>query len=114
MVADQLRDRILSGAYQPGDKLPSTRDLAGTFGVARNTANDALRLLAHEGLVDIKDKSRAVVLSPDEATKTPDDRLADARTELLGIQAAVAETQSQLAELAERVSVALSKLGRRA
>jgi DNA-binding FadR family transcriptional regulator len=112
-VAEQLRERILSGMYQPGDKLPSTRDLASSFGVARNTANDALHLLAREGLVDIGDKSRAVVLSPDEAAKTPDDRLADARAELLKIQSAVVETQRQLAELGERVSAALSKLGRR-
>lgn len=111
-VADELRERIVSGTYKPGDKLPSTRELASMFGVARNTANDALHLLAREGLVDIKDKSGAVVLSPEEMAKTPGDRLADARTELIAIQAAVAETQRQLGELSERVSTALSKLGR--
>lgn len=37
--------------YQPGDKLPSERDLAKTHMVARNTAREAIRQLAESGLV---------------------------------------------------------------
>lgn len=50
---------------------------------------------------------------PGQCVVSVDYRLADARAELLGIQSAVVETQRQLAELGERVSAALAKLGRR-
>jgi GntR family transcriptional regulator len=51
-IADELRRAIKTGAYQPGDKLPSSRDLAQTYATARNTASEALRILESEGLVD--------------------------------------------------------------
>ncbi len=51
MLAQSLREAITSGVLGPGDKLPSERTLAEQHGVARNTAREAVRLLAQEGLV---------------------------------------------------------------
>ncbi|MFE6387497.1 GntR family transcriptional regulator [Nocardiopsis dassonvillei] len=51
-IANDLRDSITSGALEPGEKLPSERELAQRYGAARNTAREAMRLLADEGLVD--------------------------------------------------------------
>lgn len=50
-VGHVLRAAILTGRYAPGDKLPSGRDLAEQFGVARMTIQRALQLLHDEDLV---------------------------------------------------------------
>jgi len=49
-VADDLRSKIQSGEYAPGQRLPSHRDLAETYDVAAGTARKALRVLRDEGL----------------------------------------------------------------
>ena len=60
-VADALRRAIADGAWKPGEKLPSTRDISVELGVSRRVAADALRILAKEGRVSIREKSSAVV-----------------------------------------------------
>lgn len=52
LLADALRQRIALGGFEPGDRLPTERELAGSLGVGRNTVRRALRLLAEEGLVE--------------------------------------------------------------
>jgi GntR family transcriptional regulator len=54
-VAAILRERIESGAYQPGLRLPSINDLVQEFGVARTTAGKALRLLVAEGTAELSE-----------------------------------------------------------
>lgn len=44
-----VRQKIRSGDWKPGDRIPSELDLAGQFGVARMTVNRALRELTDEG-----------------------------------------------------------------
>jgi len=51
VIADDLRNKIESGEFAPGAKLPSERELAEQYGTARNTAREAVRLLAEAGLV---------------------------------------------------------------
>lgn len=50
-LATLLRQAIAAGEYRAGDRLPSQRVLARTHGVAMNTAREAYRALADEGLV---------------------------------------------------------------
>jgi DNA-binding FadR family transcriptional regulator len=50
-VSEQLRDLILSGWLQEGERLPSEDALAGQFGASRSTVREALRLLSSERLV---------------------------------------------------------------
>ncbi len=52
-VAAILRERIITGQYRPGSRLPSINDLVGEFGVARTTAGKALRLLVNEGMAEL-------------------------------------------------------------
>jgi GntR family transcriptional regulator len=52
-VAAILRQRIESGQYAPGRRLPSVSDLVQEFGVARTTAAKTLRLLVAEGLAEL-------------------------------------------------------------
>jgi GntR family transcriptional regulator, transcriptional repressor for pyruvate dehydrogenase complex len=50
-VEEQLREAILSGAYQQGEKLPTETALARQFSVSRTTLREALRSLAASGLI---------------------------------------------------------------
>jgi GntR family histidine utilization transcriptional repressor len=50
-VKNWVRQHIASGAWRPGDSVPSEAALMDRFAVSRMTANRALRELAAEGLV---------------------------------------------------------------
>lgn len=110
-IAAQLRDRIVSGDYKVGAKMPSSREIVADFGGSRTTASAALHLLADEGLVTIRDKSGAVVRTTESNGKTTDARLTDARRELLAIKDDVAEARKRLDDVTQRVTDALTKLG---
>ncbi len=47
----QLRDRIQRGALLPGQRIPSSRELAQDLGLARNTIEGALGHLVAEGWI---------------------------------------------------------------
>ena len=66
-VADYLRQAILTGELQPGDKL-AVGEVAARLGVSQTPAREALQLLAGEGLVRINEYRGADVaeLSADE------------------------------------------------
>ena len=53
-VVDQIQEAILSGRLQPGDVLPSERELKETLQVSRGTLREALRVLEQKGLIHIK------------------------------------------------------------
>ncbi|HSS06899.1 MAG TPA: winged helix-turn-helix domain-containing protein, partial [Rhodanobacteraceae bacterium] len=59
----QLRAAILDGRLRPGLRLPSTRRLASTYGLSRNTAVAAYDLLMSEGYVVARQGSGAFVAS---------------------------------------------------
>jgi GntR family transcriptional regulator/MocR family aminotransferase len=58
---NQLRSAILDGRLKAGLRLPSTRALAATYGVARNIAVTAYELLSAEGYVSAHRGSGTVV-----------------------------------------------------
>lgn len=51
-LADSLRERIRSGEFQPGDKLPSRSHLEVEYGVSDPVIGSAMRILRDEGLVE--------------------------------------------------------------
>jgi fatty acid metabolism transcriptional regulator FadR len=61
-VAEQIREQILGGTFQPGQRLPPERDLAAFFGVNRTTLREALRSLEQQRLLDIHHGDGATVL----------------------------------------------------
>lgn len=67
----QLRAQILSGAYQPGDKLPTEMKLAALYGVSRITSAAALTELAREGLVQRVPRRGTTVIAPAERESSP-------------------------------------------
>ncbi len=50
-LTQEIANQILSGEYQPGDRIPSVRDLAIVYGVNPNTVQKALVLAEDKGLV---------------------------------------------------------------
>jgi len=56
-VASRMAALIHSGAFQPGHKLPSVRDVAAQEGVSMSTAMQAFRRLEDQGLVLAKPKA---------------------------------------------------------
>jgi GntR family transcriptional regulator, transcriptional repressor for pyruvate dehydrogenase complex len=54
LLAEQLREAILSGDISEGELLPSERDLVEQTGLTRGSVREALRQLAAEGLVQTK------------------------------------------------------------
>ncbi len=52
-IADELQQRISSGALPSGSRLPGEEALAAEFGVARGTARSALQELEHDGVIRV-------------------------------------------------------------
>ncbi|MDG4772702.1 GntR family transcriptional regulator [Solwaraspora sp. WMMD792] len=72
-VADQLRDRITSGAIPPGALLPSEVALAKEFNVARGTIRAAINALRQDGLVTTE-HGRGTYAQPAVALPNPASR----------------------------------------
>ncbi len=53
-IADTLTNEVLSGRYQPGDRLPSERELAVRFDANRGAVREAMKKLAQLGIADIQ------------------------------------------------------------
>jgi DNA-binding FadR family transcriptional regulator len=53
-VIDQLRATIVSGEWPVGGRIPPEPELAGALDVGRNTVREAVRALAHAGLLEVR------------------------------------------------------------
>ena len=53
-IVEQLKEYILAQGLNPGAKLPHESQLAESFGVSRGTIREALHMLEHDGIVQIK------------------------------------------------------------
>lgn len=68
-LAAILREKIATGSLKPGDRVPSETDLIAEYGVARETARRAARMLREEGLIEIRHGYPSRVRSPQELTE---------------------------------------------
>ncbi|NJP47703.1 GntR family transcriptional regulator [Actinacidiphila epipremni] len=73
-IAQALRSAIERGELSAGDKLPSERVLAEQYGAARNTAREAVRLLAEQGLVTARHGRGVFVRAPQRLFRFGSDR----------------------------------------
>ncbi len=64
-----LRDRIMSGRYEPASLLPSEEELARVFSVSRVTVRSAMALLEAEGLIERKQGFGTSVAKTIQATR---------------------------------------------
>lgn len=52
-IVEQIEQQILTGQLQPGQQLPSERELAEQFGASRTSVREAIRTLREKGLVEV-------------------------------------------------------------
>jgi len=81
-ATQQLQSLITRRTFQPGDRLPSERELGNRLGVSRTVIREALRALSTKGLVEVRDGAGAYVRAPST----------DLVSELLGICVSHMET----------------------
>ncbi|MEC5147410.1 GntR family transcriptional regulator [Chitinophaga sp. 180180018-2] len=62
-VADRLQELIVSGKYAVGQQLPTEPELMQQFAVGRSSVREAVKILAHRGLVRVQQGLGTFVLS---------------------------------------------------
>lgn len=67
-MAERLEELILRRTLEPGQKLPSERDLADMFGVSRTVVREATHNLTAKGLLEIRSGKGAYVTGPSTAS----------------------------------------------
>lgn len=65
-VADEVRQRILSGQYPPRTAIPSVSQLMQEYEIGRNTALHVIRALAEQGLVVARRSMGTYVVPPED------------------------------------------------
>lgn len=75
----QLRQRITSGDWPVGSRIPAEPALVDLLGVGRNTVREAVQSLVHAGLVERRQGSGTYVLSASELAVSMSRQIADAR-----------------------------------
>ncbi len=51
-VMDEIRNLIASGAYKPGDKIPTEKELAEQFGIGRSSIREAIKIFNYLGVLE--------------------------------------------------------------
>ena len=59
LIAQNLRDKIISGELKKGGFLPPESQLMQDYGISRPTLREALRILENEELIEITRGSRS-------------------------------------------------------
>jgi GntR family transcriptional repressor for pyruvate dehydrogenase complex len=54
IIIERIRTAILAGKLQPGDRLPTEKELGEQFQVSRQTIRESLRALEHVGLITLR------------------------------------------------------------
>ena len=72
VIVDLIKDRIFSGEYRPGDRLPAEREAAERLGVGRPAVREAYRALEMVGIVQIRKGKQggAFIVERDRRTVT--------------------------------------------
>lgn len=95
-ISDSIYSYIQMNGLQPGDKLPSERDMSAMLKTSRNSVREALRILEDRGLIYVKTGSGVFIQNPYGENNSFSIRLTDCT--LQDIQ----ELQSTLDHLAVR------------
>ncbi len=68
IIVDQIRECFLNGELQPGEKLPTERELASRFNVSRTSVREALRKLEIKGFIEIRQGSGSFIKATESYT----------------------------------------------
>ncbi len=67
-VIEQLRGAVRQGEWAIGERIPTEPELAATLGVGRNTVREAVRALAHSGLLEVRQGDGTYVRATSEVS----------------------------------------------
>ncbi|MCV7177916.1 FadR/GntR family transcriptional regulator [Mycolicibacterium sphagni] len=106
---DQLRQTIASGEWPVGSRIPTEPGLATALGVGRNTVREAVRALAHSGILEVRRGDGTYVRATSEISGALNRMCGSRLREVLQVRrcleveaarlAAVARTDDDLTEL---------------
>jgi GntR family transcriptional repressor for pyruvate dehydrogenase complex len=82
-VADQIRNVIDQGKFEPGTRLPPERELAVQLGVSRPSLREALLALEIEGRVEIRMGSGVYVCAPPSGAGAEPPSMGESPSELM-------------------------------
>lgn len=74
-VIEELQQRISLGALAPGERLPTEDQLTSQLGVSRTTLREAVGVLTHAGLIDVRQGDGSYVRSMPAREEPLDRRL---------------------------------------
>lgn len=83
---EHIKDKIASGAFLPGQRLPTERDLAAELGLSRSSMREAIRALTVLGVLEVRHGAGVYVTALD----------ADGLLENLGVVAEVSRGETLL------------------
>jgi DNA-binding FadR family transcriptional regulator len=97
-VIARLRHQITAGVWAVGARIPTETELVEQLGVARNTVREAVRALAHNGLLDIRQGSGTYVVATSELAAVMRRRFASAhQRDIVDVRCALEATAARLA-----------------
>ncbi|WP_115944480.1 FadR/GntR family transcriptional regulator [Amycolatopsis thermalba] len=110
-VIGQLRDAIAEGEWAIGQRIPTEAALAESLAVGRNTVREAVRALAHSGLLEVRQGDGTYVRATSEVSGAIRRLCGSELREVLGVRpapeveaarlAATVRTEEELATITE-------------
>ncbi|MEB3034171.1 FadR/GntR family transcriptional regulator [[Mycobacterium] nativiensis] len=108
-VIEQLRSSVTGGAWPVDSRIPPEPELADALGVGRNTVREAVRALAHSGILEVRQGDGTYVRATSEVSGAVRRLCGSELRDVLQVRrclevegarlAAVARTDEDLAEL---------------
>jgi GntR family transcriptional regulator len=109
-LSNGIRGELVAGRLQPGEQLPTVRELALDLGVHHNTVAEAYRLLAREGWLDLRRGRGALVIARENPAPSAEAR-ADFTRRLRELVARAIAQGVPKAVVAEEMNLLASELG---
>ncbi len=108
-VIEQLRTAVAQGEWPLGERIPTEAELGEQLGVGRNTIREAVRALAHTGLLEVRQGDGTYVRATSEVSGAIRRLCGDELREVLQVRrtleaegarlAALSRTEEEVAEL---------------
>jgi DNA-binding FadR family transcriptional regulator len=67
-VIDQIRELVGSGEWPVGQRIPNEAELVKSLGVGRNTVREAVRAIAHTGILEVRQGDGTYVRATSEVS----------------------------------------------